>query len=109
VEFEIMNPDNSWVDSVTELGSKVWDNTVKTLNLEGYNDACEGGTPYGVCSTNKPYFCNLFGDLVAQCTTCGCPSPEWNPKPGFWTYWCCNADTGGCVKSYNACSNVNPR
>jgi hypothetical protein len=39
------------------------------------SSSCTDGTAYGVCSTNKPYYCNN-GTLVSRCSTCGCPSAQ---------------------------------
>jgi len=60
---------------------------------------CFDGTPYDSCSYTKPYFCDLNGNLLENCSFCGCPSgyacqpdetciPEVPPTylVGFWKF-----------------------
>jgi hypothetical protein len=54
---------------------------------------CDDGTVIGECSEEEwPRYCNMDGELVADCTKCGCPDIP---------LWSCNEDTGIC----NGCEN----
>jgi hypothetical protein len=37
---------------------------------------CSDGTLYGVCSSNKPNYCDTNGILIQKASQCGCPSNE---------------------------------
>ena len=46
--------------------------------------ACGDGTPFGNCSTAKPFFCD-YGVLVPNCAACGCNVSQ-----------ACDGDSGEC-------------
>ena len=37
-------------------------------------DPCTDGTPFGECSDALPLYCDIAGNLIDGCQTCGCPS-----------------------------------
>ncbi|MDP3764953.1 MAG: hypothetical protein Q8R04_00420, partial [Nanoarchaeota archaeon] len=37
-----------------------------------FQEKCSDGTPYGLCSINKPLYCGA-GNLANNCQRCGCP------------------------------------
>jgi len=72
--------------------------------IETIDNACDDGTAYSACSSNKPLYC-VTGTYLHRCSTCGCP----------WNYNCLSDGTceynhtnGGNTCSGSACVSGNP-
>ena len=50
-------------------------------------NVCRDGTPYGACSTSKPYYCEE-GNLIPKCSLCGCDAN-----------YVCDFNTEQCIPS----------
>ena len=35
-------------------------------------EKCDDGTPYRVCSVDRPYYCTFEGEIIKNCEKCGC-------------------------------------
>ena len=74
---------------------------------------CSDGTWYSTCSTTKPKYCNSNGNLVDNCSTCGCPTGQEcktiSGAFGSVAYVCQQVSTCSDGTLYSTCSTTKPK